>query len=208
MGIHRFAANTGQISPGTFSSVWESYRSGIDQRHSKLAIHDPENPDIRLARSLAQEQINIAGAEVKVFVRTENADFDAVWDEDPDPTYWQPLFLKAFFKPEPIETELTKWGADTTNKTEVVFNHFAIHDELGERMLRTGDVIQLPYNAAAINPTNYRVLNATPTGNFRYVWLYLTCQVETLTADVAVRPEDDMPTEEQIRTNGQYRESL
>ena len=77
-------------------------------------------------------------------------------------------------------------------------------------MLRTGDVVQLPYNAAtmALNPKNYRILNATPSGNFRYNWLYLTCQLETLTADIAVRPEEDMPAEEPIRTGGQYRESI
>jgi hypothetical protein len=152
--------------------------------------------------------INVSGAEIKLFVRTDNADFDSVWDEDPDPTYWTPLFLKAFFKPEPIQTELTKWGADTKNRTEVVFSHHQIYGLLGDRMLRAGDVVQLPYNAAAISPKNFRVLNATPSGNFRYIWLYLTCQVETLTADVAVRPEDDMPVDEQIRTGGQYRESL
>ena len=82
--------------------------------------------------------------------------------------------------------------------------------EVGDRMLRTGDVIQLPYNAAttALNPKNYRILNATPSGNFRYNWLYLTCQLETLTADITVRPEEDMPTEETTLDGGQYRESI
>lgn len=208
MTQYRFGVDTGQVSASLFDTILESYRSETEQRHTPLAIHDIENKDIALARSLAEEMINVSGAEVKVFVRTDNADFDAVWDEDPDPTYWNPIYVKAFFKPEPIEVELTKWGADTTNKTEVVFGHYSIHQRLGDRMLRTGDVIQLPYNAANISPRNYRILNATPSGNFRYTWLYLTCQVETLTADIAVRPEEDMPEEEQIRTDGQYRESL
>ena len=51
-------------------------------------------------------------------------------------------------------------------------------------------------------------MNATPSGNFRYIWLYFTCQVEILTADITVRPEEDMPTEEHVRTNGVYRESI
>jgi hypothetical protein len=208
MSIHRFATDTGQVTAGTFDTILTSYRSEVEQQHTPLAIHDVESKDVALARSMAEEMLNVSGAELKVFIRTDNADFDAVWDEDPDPTYWNPIYLKGFFKPEPIETELTKWGADTKNKTEVVFTHFKIYQELGDRMLRAGDVIQLPYNAAAKSPKNYRVLNASPTGNFRYTWLYFTCQVETLTADMTVRPEDDMPVEEQIRTDGQYRESL
>lgn len=208
MSTYRFGVDTGQISPGTFDTIWESHRSESEQRNTPVAIHDVESRDITLARSMADEMINVVGAEVKVFVRTDNADFDAVWDEDPDPTYWAPISIKAYFKPEPIQTELTKWGADTVNKTEVVFSHHRLHQLLGDRMLRAGDVIQLPYNAAAISPKNYRILNATPSGNFRYTWIYLTCQVETLTADIAVRPEEDMPEDEQIKTNGQYRESL
>lgn len=208
MSVHRFAINTGQTSPGLFNSIWESYRSDVEQRHSPIAIHDTESRDIRVARMMAQEMVNVSGAEIQLYVRTDNADYDAVWDEDPDPTYWAPLSLKAFFKPEPVQTELTKWGADTVNKTEVVFDHHQIYEMLGERMLRTGDVIQLPYNAAAINPKNYRIVNATPSGNFRYIWLYLTCQVETLTADITVRPEQDMPINDDPMANGVYRESI
>jgi len=208
MSVHRFAIDTGQVSPALFSSAWESFRSDIDQHHTPIAIHDEESRDVKLARTMAEEMINVSGAEVKVYTRTENADYDAVWDEDPDPTYWNAFTIKAFFKPEPIQVELEKWGLDTKNTAEVAFSHMSIYDKLGDRMLRSGDVIQLPYNAAMINPRNFRVLNGTPTGNFRYIWLYYTCQVETLTADIAVRPEDDMPTEEQIKTGGQYRESI
>lgn len=210
MTIHRFAVDTGQVSPVQFDSILSSYRSDVEQRHTPLALHDPDSADVRMARLQAKEQINVSGAEVTVYTRTDNADFDSVWDEDPDPTYWNPIKIKGYFKPQPLEAELKQWGAEVVNKTEIVFDHFEIHQLLGDRMLRTGDVIQLPYNAAttAINPKNYRILNATPSGNFRYTWLYLTCQLETLTADITVRPEEDMPVEEQIRTGGQYRESL
>lgn len=210
MPLHRFAIDTGQVSPDQFNTVLKSFRTDVEQRHTPLALHDPENPDVRYARQLADEIINVSGAEVTVYVRTENEDFDTIWDEDPDPTYWNPLKLKGYFKPQPLEAELKKWGAEVSNKTEVVFSHRVLHEEFGERMLRTGDVIQLPYNAAtvAVGPKNYRVLNGTPSGNFRYIWLYFTCQVETLTADITVRPEEDMPEEEQIRPGGQYRESL
>lgn len=210
MPIHNFAVDTGQVSPAQFDSTLTSYRSDVEQRHTPLALHDTESADVKMARSQAREMINVSGAEVVVYLRTDNSDFDSVWDEDPDPTYWNPINLKGFFKPQPLEAELKQWGAEVVNKTEIVFDHLEIHSLAGERMLRAGDVVQLPYNAAtlALNPKNYRILNATPSGNFRYNWLYLTCQLETLTADITVRPEEDMPEEEPIRTGGQYRESL
>ena len=211
MPIHRFAIDTGQVSADQFDTVLQSFRTDVEQRHTPLALHDPESADVRYARMQADEIINISGAEVKIYVRTENADFDEVWDEDADPTYWNPIQeLKGYFKPQPLEAELKKWGAEVVNKTEVVFSHRQLHEKLENRMLRPGDVIQLPFNAAteAVNPKNYRVLNGTPSGNFRYNWLYFTCQVETLTADITVRPEEDMPEEEQLRPGGHYRESL
>lgn len=208
MSVHKFGMDTGQHSPGVFNSILESYRSDVEQRHTPVAIHDPDSKDVQVARRMAEEMIHVSGAEIKLFARTENADYDVVWDEDPDPTYWTPHLMKAFFRPEPIHTELTKWGADTKNRTEVIFSHYQLYDRLGERMVRTGDVLQLPYNAAAISPRNFRVVNATPSGNFRYVWLYITCQVETLTADMAVRPEEDLPLGENTEVSDWYHESI
>jgi hypothetical protein len=206
--IHQFAQDTGGVSADRFSSILKSFRSDVERRNSPIQIHNPENADLKLARLLADEQINISGAEIKVYIRTDNADYDEVWDEDADPTYWNPEFMKAYFKPQPIEVELAKWGADTKNKTEAIFSHVQVYNQFGERMLRTGDVLQLPYNAAAISPKNFRIINATPSGNFRYHWLYLTCTVETLTADITIRPEEDMPSEERMKTNGRYVEGL
>lgn len=209
MSIHNFAIDAGQIVPTQVDGILNSFRSDVEQRHTPLAIHNNESADIRMARAQAREIVNVSGAEVKVFLRTDNADHDAVWDEDPDPTYWNPVFLKGFFAPRPMEAELKQWGAEVVNKTEISFDLLTIQESLS-RILRAGDVIQLQYNASmqALEPKNYRILNATPDGNFRYTWLYLKCQLETLTADIAVRPEDDMPSQEHIRTGGQYRESL
>lgn len=210
MPIHNFAVDTGQVDADIWDTILTSYRSESEQRHTPIAIHDYESADIKLARSKAKEIINVSGAEVTVFMRTDNHDYDAVWDEDPDPTYWNPMKIKGYFKPQPVETELKEWGAESVNKTEIVFDHFTIKQINGDRMLRIGDVVQLPYNSVDPNlaPKNYRVLNVTPSGNFRYTWLYLTCVLETLTADITVRPEEDMPEEEGLRTNGRYRESL
>lgn len=209
MTIHRFSVNTGDINPGVFDSVWESNRTEIEQRHTKIALHDTEVADIKLVRQLADEIIHVSGAEIKVFLRTDNEDHDDIWDEDADLTYWNPVSMKAFFKPAAIEIELEKWGADmATHSTEVAFSHRQLHAEFGDRMLRIGDVLQLPYNAAAISPKNFRITNATPSGNYRYIWLYYTCQVEVLTADITVRTEEDMPAEEHLKTGGVYRESI
>jgi hypothetical protein len=207
--IHSFGIAQPGVDHATFDSVIESFRSDVEQRHTPIAIHNPESADLRTARQLADEIINVSGAELIIYLRTENSDYDAVWDEDPDPTYWTPIPIKGYFKPAPLEVELKKWGADTSsNQTEITFSFRMIFNIVGERMLRTGDVIQVPFNSAPINPKNYRILNATPSGNFRYNWLYFKCQAELLTADVTVRPELDMQDDEEEESGGRYRESL
>ena len=209
MSIYQFGSGGSQDS---FDESAPDFRSDTEKQNSSLSIFNPEAPEIKTARTLADEMINISGAEVKVFVRTDNADYDIVWDEDADPSYWTSETLKAYFKPTPIETELKKWGADSINKAEVVFSHRQLYELFGNRMLRTGDVIQLPFNAAMQDrsPSNYRILNATPSGNFRYNWIYFSCNVETLNADIAVRPAElpPIPDEMHVNTNGAYRESI
>ena len=202
--IHRFGADIGLARHEDFGSVGPSFRTDIEQQHSLLQIHDNDSNDLQTARRLADEVINISGALVVVYVRTENADLDTVWDADPDPTYWTPFPIKAYFKPEPLQIELKKWGADIANKTEISFSHRQIHEKLSDRMLRVGDVIQVPYNAATLSPKNFRITNAAPSGNFRYHWMYLTCAAETLTADITVRPEPGMPLETPIPTDGRF----
>lgn len=206
--IHSFGVAQNGVERATFDSILESYRTDVQQRHTPVAIHDPDSADLKYAKQLADEIVNVSGAELKVFIRTDNNDYDAVWDEDPDPTYWNPHLIKGFFKPSSIEMELNRWGLDTNNQTEIIFSFRQLFELFGDRMIRIGDVIQIPYNSAPINPKNYRVLNAAPTGNFRYNWLYFTCQVELLTADISVRPEIDMQEEEEQENGGVYRESI
>lgn len=178
-----------------FTAILPDFRSEAQQRHTALAIHDATNNDLLHARKLVEEIINISGAEIKLYVRTDNSDYDRVWDSDPDPTYWQAETIKAYFKPQPIEADLEKWGLDVKNKIEIVFSHYQIYTKFGDRMLRAGDVVTVPYNAAnaKISPSNYRIENVTPSGNFRYNWLYLSCMAVTLTSDITVRPLDQPP---------------
>jgi hypothetical protein len=206
MAIHNFGS--GNVSGADFTSAFQSFRSDTQQENSPLSLYNNESKDIQLVRTQAEEQMNIVGAEALIYTRTDNADFDSVWDEDADPTYNSPKGMKAFWKFEAIQTELVKWGVDTKIKLEITFTHMGIYSDFKERMLRPGDVIQIPYGSVPITPKNFRVLNATPTGNYRYAWIYFTCQVEQLTADITVRVEDDMPAEDQTRSGGVYRESL
>jgi hypothetical protein len=211
MPVHSFGVDVGQSGDDRFTTAHTDFRSDAEQRFTPLAIHNPDSNDLKLARKLADEIVHVSGAEVKIYTRTENPDYDGVWDSDPDPTYWACVPMKGYFKPMPMEFELKKWGAEAVNKTEIIFSHRQLFEQFGERMLRAGDVIQVPYNAAteALAPKNYRVENGAPSGNYRYHWLYFTCHVELLTADVTVRPDDDLPmVQDQAQPGGTFRESV
>lgn len=204
MAIHDFSMSGDKIN---HDDVIASNRSDVEQTFSPISVHNNESADIRLARQIADEMINVSGAKVKLFLRTDNADYDQVWDEDADPTYWNAIPIKGYFAPQPLESELTSWGVDTPNKTEIIFSHRQIYEHNQDRMIRTGDVVQIPYNSLMLKPKNYRVLNATPHGNYKYIWLYVLCQLEVLTADISVRVENDMQ-DNGIISEGTYRETI
>lgn len=193
--IHEFG--NPMDNPGSGYAAWQGttdQRTDIEKDYSHLSIHDPESADIATAHRLAREQVEISGANVRVYVRTNNQDRDYVWDEDPNPSYHNPINMKAFFKPQALEAELKRWGVDTTNKAEIVFVKEDLTKLWPERLLRPGDVIEIPYNSPANNgPRFFVIKNATPSGNFRYTWLYYTCATETLSADATVRVIDDVP---------------
>ena len=164
------------------------FRSDVEKQFPNIQLYDPNNPDIAMAMSLARENINVCGASVVVYARTDNADVDEVWGEDADPSYWQPFDIKAFFVPKPLEMELTKWGVDIPNDTDIVFCRQDIIEKLGERILRVGDVIQVPNNSIAYKPKNYIVKNAQEIGNYMFNWLYIKCNTELLSGDITVQP--------------------
>ena len=186
------------------------FRSDIEQNEPLLGLHNYDSMDLATACRMARELIHTNGAKIPVYIRTNNADFIEVHDEDPDPTYWPPETIRGFFKPQPMEFELKRWGVDAVNKTEVVFCASDLRELYGERMLRSGDVLKLPYNSPAgdpgnggtLNPTFYKVVNASPSGMFRYHWLYFTCTCSSLNADVTVRPVNDMPMSDPYNDSG------
>ncbi len=183
--IHRFA-QLGQAPSGPLPSN----RSDIERNNPLIQQHDTESADHGLSASLSEEMIAISGAQVIVYLRTDNSDHDDVWEEDADPTYFRGKRLKAFFVPQVKATELTQWGADSPNQTTVVFSKSQVQRELG-RMIRIGDVLELPYNGSGeIAPSRYKVLNSFDSGNFRYEWYYWSCVVENLLDDITINPEN------------------
>lgn len=180
----------------TFSSLVDpspqiDFRSDVEKSSPLLQQHDPGSPDIATAQRVAREWINVAGAFVNVFTRTDNYDVDEVYDADFDPTYWNKFEIKAFFVPKPLELELTKWGVDASSKTKVIFCKQELQERVGDRLMRPYDVIRIPYNSTILGPKHFLVKHAREAGNYRYTWLYVECEVDILAADIAVKPEPD-----------------
>jgi len=176
--IHRFAQRN-----DTAGAKLTSHRSDVEQHNPLIQLHDPESKDHGLTGSLSVEIINVSGAEVVVYIRTDHSGFDEVFEEDPDPTYYSGKRIKAFFVPQPKKTELLEYGIDTPNKAEIVFSRVQVVELFGSRMIRAGDIIEIPYNAKQIKLDRYRVLNAFDSGNFKYEWYYWTCEVENIPSD-------------------------
>lgn len=179
--IHRFSS-LGDKPDNTHIG----HKSGVDGALPLFQMHDQNSADHALAGTLSDEIINISGAAVKVYPRVDSESYDQVYEEEPDPIYGAGRPFKAFFVPQPIAAQLTPFGVDAPNQTTVVFSRAHVEKEFGSRMIRIGDVIELPYSGAALRPDRYRVLNAFDSGNFRYNWLYWSCQVETLTDDITI----------------------
>ena len=184
------------------------FRTEEERENSPINVHREDAQDIATVQRAAAEQVQVSGAKVNVYVRTDNGDYDEVWDEDADPTYWPGVPLRCYFKPQPSELELKRWGVDAVNKAEAVFAISHLTQHWPGRMLRSGDVLELPYNhpVANLDPGFYRVVNATPSGNYKYTWLYYTCTIETLSADETVRVADDLPpvTPPELESGGKH----
>lgn len=209
--IHEFGNQSDNLGMG--GTPWQrgqDFRTDVERDHPNVQLHNPESADLATAMQLAREQIAVSGANVLVYIRASNPDRDYVWDEDPNPLYYSPVRLKAFFKPQPLEAELKRWGVDIVNQAEIIFAVQDLHEQWADRMLRAGDVIEVPYNSPnQTGPRYYRIKNASPSGNFRYSWLYYTCMAETLSADATVRVTDDMADNSmEDNDRGEYNGSL
>jgi hypothetical protein len=163
-------------------------RSDVEKQFSPLSVFNHLKPDLGYAERLAEEAINISGAWLMIFARTDNEDFNKTYEEDPNPTYKNGVRLKGYFKPEPLQLQLTKWGVDAPNTTTVVFARSAILDAFGQkRMIRPGDMLEIPHNSTGlVRSRRFRVVDAQDTGNFQYRWLYFSALVENIPDDKAL----------------------
>ncbi|MFA5767796.1 MAG: hypothetical protein WC919_07810 [Candidatus Paceibacterota bacterium] len=171
------------------------FRSDVEQFNPLFQVNDVDSSDIGLAKKLALEMIQVNGAIVQIHTRTDNMDHDKTFDEDADPTYWNPITLKGFFVPNPMEYELTLWGVDCPNKQEIVFALEQVVEAAPNRLFRPGDLIELPFDSQSQQKPKYFMIdNASEIGNFRYTWLYLKCVTTLIVGDVNLRPAQDIVT--------------
>jgi hypothetical protein len=152
------------------------------------AVYDHSNPDIALAEQTALENLRISGAWVTVLPRSDDNKFDKTWNEDANPTYYTGYDLKAYFAAEPPEVTLNKFGHDAPVKLEATFSRAEILQVIGDRLIRIGDVVIVPYNSLVVPARRFRVLHAAETGNYRYRWIYLKCTLENMNKDESTQP--------------------
>jgi hypothetical protein len=176
-----------------FSSIENlpDFRSSVEKQSTPLSLYNHAKPDLAFAERLAEEAINISGAWVTLYLKEPNLDhddLDDIWDEDADPIYQVGRDMKAWFKVDSLNIELTQWGVDSPLQTTVIFPRAVLAQEVGmNRLLTVGDVLELPYNAPKLRgPARFRVLNAYDSGMYHYRWLYYTAVCELLPADTAL----------------------
>lgn len=183
--IHRFGG--GDDDP--IVPVYQDNRTEEQVDNPLFQVSDKESKDVAVAFKLAKEMMMVSGAWVKLHPKTRNEDIDSVFDEDADPTFWPAKMFKAYFVPKPLEFELGKWGVEAKNSTEIVFFRDDLFAEFGSRLAQIGDIIEVqPMGLSEYTPKYYSVMNAQETGNYRYNWMYVTCQVTSITGDPNIRP--------------------
>lgn len=172
---------------------------GLDNLSDQgFQVDDPTSPDMSFVENIVNEMFSRSAIGVFVYPRTRNEDINETNDEDPDPTYWNPVSTKAYFSPQPMEFELTRWGVDSKNQLEPTFLRSNILDLFGDRLLQPGDLIQVPYRSLSEQrPKYYRVVNAQESGMYRYQWFYIKCQATLIPGEITIRP----PTDENLNVN-------
>ncbi len=185
VAIYSFFQGQGEVY-SSMSSM-PDHRTDMEKTSSPLALHQ-NSADFALVERYAEETINISGAWVEVYLRTDDGGWDEVWDEEADPSYHDGFDIKGFFEPQPVKEDLTKWGIDNPNKITIVFARSPLLNKVGKRLLRPGDIIKTPQNSLVFEGMRfYRVLNATDSGMYHYRYMYLSVVSEVITGDVSLR---------------------
>lgn len=173
------------------------HRTDVEKEFTQLAVYNHAKSDYALAERLAEESINVGGAWVTLFIKEpfiDKDDFNTPWDEDANPIYRQGINIKAWFKVDSLNQELTRYGIDSPLQITVVFSRAVLSKAVGlERLVNPGDVIEAPYNSPKLHgPARFRVLNAYDSGNWHYRWLYYTAVCELLINDASLNvPHQD-----------------
>lgn len=198
MAIYSFDGDLNQFS--SMDSV-PDFRTEAEKTNSPLSLFNNTSSDIALAERQAAEIINISGATITLYLKEPKRDAPEieVWDEDADPIYRQGKSMKAYFKPEPAQQELTRWGYDQRLRITVVFARASLMavTGIGNRLVLPGDVIEAPYNLPSnfdYNAFRFRILNVKQAGFFKYRWLYVECSCELITGDQALQVPFKSPT--------------
>lgn len=187
------------LQPSQSIGGMPDFRSDAEKQLSPASQYNPSISDISVAERWAEELCNISGAQVAVYLRSENeAVIDDTWDEAQDVIYENPIWEKGVWKPEPLPNELTRFGVDAKNKSIITFSRATLLGTL-RRVVRDGDVIAVQQNEVLddynLDIQNgflyYRVVTAANSGQFRYRWLYTRCVVEPFTGDSKWLPKID-----------------
>jgi hypothetical protein len=198
MPIHEFLTNMAQPTPPETVAVTPTahpdFRSDVQQLYPLIAQHNESNPDHQLVGGLSKEVLRVSGAEVKLFLRTENYDHDSVWGEDPDPTWWQPLLIRAFYEFPLLTVSAEAWGPDMNLSFDLFLSYQEVLEIVGPRMIRHGDVFRLPVNAVAPLPIrDFEVTSSSPFKQWHYQWVYWKCTVANISGDAKMRPDPTQP---------------
>jgi hypothetical protein len=172
--------------------------------NNKLAIFNPDCPEIGNMEKQAYEYIQLSGAESLVYLRVNDLGVqDEVWEEESKVLYDMPVMVKGQFVPDPLRTSLKKWGVDTDAKFKINYSRAELITRFGVRLIRSGDVIEIPHGSLIQTQNTeyidgligradkFRVVNAYDAGNYNYsTWLYWVCVIELLSGDISIRPQD------------------
>lgn len=116
----------------------------VDHTHSsdsELNMFDMDNPDIGFFNLIDEELISIAGSELIVYKYERDNSHDDLYEEDMIKKYSEKVYVKGHYDPQPIQEELSEFGAKLTNDQIFIFNKPYIESKIG-RTLIPGDVIQ------------------------------------------------------------------
>jgi len=168
-------------------------RTDEQKENSPISLYNHDIPDIALEERRVQELIEISGVPIiaykyKVIEHVKDSVQD-LWNEEQTKIYDSGTWVKGIVKMDLFQQYLTKFGIDTPLKLNVNFSRTKLLDIFGEELIRVGDVLRIPLNIPGKKfPHYFLVTEAHSSSNFRFRWLYWTCQTVLLVNDDEVRP--------------------